>query len=148
MLLTGGSAFGLAAADGVGALARGARARLHDPVGLVPLVPAAVIYDLADRRSDGAARARGGLRGLRGGRAGVPERGRVGAGTGAAVGKILGRERATPGGVGYAALRTGPGDTVAALAVVNAVGDVIGEDGSVLAGPAGDDGETAARRRR
>ena len=51
--------------------------------------------------------------------------------------KMLGRERATPGGVGYAATITGAGETVAALAVVNATGDVIGEDGSVLAGPRG-----------
>ena len=72
---------------------------------------------------------------MRGGPAGVPERGRVGAGTGAAVGKILGRERATRSGVGYAGRGTGQGTTVAALAVVNAFGDVIGADGGVLAGP-------------
>jgi L-aminopeptidase/D-esterase-like protein len=51
------------------------------------------------------------------------------------VGKILGRERATATGVGYACSRTGGGATVAALAVVNAFGDVLAEDGTVLAGP-------------
>jgi L-aminopeptidase/D-esterase-like protein len=54
------------------------------------------------------------------------------------VGKLLGRERASQGGVGYAALVTGTGYTVAAIAAVNAAGDVIDEDGSVLAGPRGE----------
>ncbi|HKH42430.1 MAG TPA: P1 family peptidase, partial [Solirubrobacterales bacterium] len=51
------------------------------------------------------------------------------------------RDRARPGGVGYAALVTGTGHTVAAIAVVNAAGDVIDEDGSVLAGPREEEGE-------
>ena len=67
-------------------------------------------------------------------------RGGVGAGTGAAVGKVLGRERATRGGVGYAAARLASGETLAAIAVANAWGDVI-EDGEVLGGPRGDRGE-------
>ena len=72
---------------------------------------------------------------------GVPERGAVGVGSGATVAKMLGRERASAGGFGYAALVTGAGETVAAVAAVNASGDVLAEDGSVLAGPRGDDGE-------
>jgi L-aminopeptidase/D-esterase-like protein len=68
-------------------------------------------------------------------------RGPVGAGAGAAVGKMLGRERATKGGVGYAATRLGGGDTLAAIAVANSSGDVIAEDGEVLGGPHGDRGE-------
>src|SRR3989442_1365746 len=83
-------------------------------------------------RAGGAATAAG---------AGPGGAGRVGAGTGAAVGKILGRERSVPAGVGYAAARSGRGETVAALAVVNAFGDVIGQDGRVLAGPRGEQGE-------
>jgi L-aminopeptidase/D-esterase-like protein len=51
------------------------------------------------------------------------------------VGKILGREASTPAGIGYAAGRTGTGATVAAIAAVNAFGDVIGADGQLLAGP-------------
>ncbi len=66
--------------------------------------------------------------------AGVPERGPVGAGTGGSVGKLHGREHATRAGIGYACGRTGAGHTVAALAVVNAFGDVIGADGEVLGG--------------
>ena len=71
-------------------------------------------------------------------------RGRRSAGTrrdrswdGATVGKVLGRQHAARGGIGYAAMHTGTGHTVAAIAAVNAMGDVIDEDGSVLAGPRG-----------
>ena len=71
---------------------------------------------------------------------GVPERGSVGAGRGAAVAKVLGRDAATAGGVGYAATRTGEGETVAVMAVVNATGDVIGPDGELLAGPRAEGG--------
>jgi L-aminopeptidase/D-esterase-like protein len=77
----------------------------------------------------------------------VPARGRVGAGTGAAVGKLLGTERSSPGGVGYAALRVTVADaraTVAAVAVVNAFGDVLDERGEPLGAPRGDDGQLVA----
>jgi L-aminopeptidase/D-esterase-like protein len=56
------------------------------------------------------------------------------------VGKVLGRERATQGGVGYAATRLAGGETLAAVAVANSSGDVI-EEGEVLGGPHGDGGE-------
>ena len=69
-----------------------------------------------------------------------PELGSVGAGTGAAVGKLLGRESAVKGGVGLAAQDLPQGARMAALAVVNAFGDVLGEDGQVLAGTRGEDG--------
>jgi L-aminopeptidase/D-esterase-like protein len=65
----------------------------------------------------------------------VPERGPVGAGTGAAVGKLLGRERSTRAGVGYAATLLPDGATLAAIAVANAFGDVIGTDGELLGAP-------------
>ena len=62
-------------------------------------------------------------------------------GAGAAVGKILGRDRATPSGVGYAAVTLTDGVTVAAIAVANAFGDVLDQDGTILGGPHGDSGE-------
>ena len=65
---------------------------------------------------------------------GPPAEGRVGAGTGATVGKLLGPDRAHPGGVGTASVRLPSGAVVAALAVANAVGDVHGRDGRLLAG--------------
>ncbi|HUA71970.1 MAG TPA: P1 family peptidase, partial [Solirubrobacteraceae bacterium] len=70
----------------------------------------------------------------------VPDRGPVGAGTGTAVGKLFGRERSTRGGVGYAATVLGDGATLAAVAVANAFGDVIGADGELLGAPRDDSG--------
>ena len=131
VLLTGGSAFGLAAADGVmGWLA--ARGEGFDTGGeRVPLVPAAVLFDL----SPGVPRP-GPEEGIRAAVAAsslpVPE-GRVGAGAGATVGKLFGPEAASPGGLGSVSREWG-GGTIGALAVVNALGDVLGEDGTVLAG--------------
>jgi len=74
-------------------------------------------------------------------REGIPERGSLGAARGAAVAKMRGRETAPLGGVGYAAVATAEGETVAALAVVNATGDIVDASGALLAGPRGDDGE-------
>ncbi|MFL5870345.1 MAG: P1 family peptidase [Solirubrobacterales bacterium] len=145
VMLTGGSAFGLASADGAMRWLEERGRGYPTPGGVVPIVPAAVIYDLAE--GDPAARPgpEAGYAACEAAAEGVPERGLVGAGTGAAVGKILGRERSTRTGVGYAAARSGRGETVAAIAVVNAFGDVIGADGSVLAGirPDGDDPQPA-----
>ena len=144
VMLSGGSAFGLATADGAMRWLDERGRGYETPGGLVPIVPAAIIYDLIE--GDAAARpdAAAGYAACEAATAAVPERGRVGAGTGAAVGKILGRERATPSGIGYAAARSGRGETVAALAVVNAFGDVIGADGRILAGARGPEGETVS----
>jgi L-aminopeptidase/D-esterase-like protein len=141
VVLSGGSAFGLAAADGAVRWLEEHGRGYATPGGLVPIVPAAVIYDLAE--GDPAARPgpEAGYAACEAAGPGVPERGRVGAGTGAAVGKILGREHAWPAGIGYAAARTGRGEAVAALAVVNAFGDVLGADGEILAGARGEGGE-------
>jgi L-aminopeptidase/D-esterase-like protein len=139
VLLTGGSAFGLGAADGVvdwlARRDRGYRTRLGV---VVPLVPAAVVFDLS--LGDPAARPgpAEGAAACDAAGTGV-HRGTVGVGTGCSVGKLLGPERATKGGVGLAAEEVG-GCRVAVLAAVNAFGDVLAEDGAVLAGVRGDDG--------
>jgi L-aminopeptidase/D-esterase-like protein len=144
VMLSGGSAYGLAAADGAMRWLEEQGRGYRTPGGLVPIVPAAVVYDLAEGESAVRPGAEAGRAACEAAAPGLPDRGRVGAGTGAAVGKVTGRERSTPAGVGYAAARSGQGDTVAALAVVNAFGDVIGADGRVLAGPQGDDGKPLA----
>ena len=139
VLFTGGSAFGLAAADGVMRWLE-ERGRGHwTPAGLVPLVPTAVIFDLI---TGDPSRRPGPDDGYAACAAAGPEvaGGSVGAGTGAAVGKLFGRERAVKAGVGLAAQELPQGGRMTALAVVNAFGDVIGEDGAVLAGGRGDDG--------
>jgi L-aminopeptidase/D-esterase-like protein len=134
VLLTGGSAFGLAAADGVVRWLEENGRGYETPGGLVPLVPAAVVYDLMS--GDPSVRP-GPAEGREACSAATPEpaRGSVGAGTGAAVGKLFGRERAVKTGVGLASQKLPQGPRLAALAVVNAWGDVLAEDGSVLAGP-------------
>ena len=139
VLLTGGSAFGLGAADGVARWLEERGLGRPTPAGIVPLVPTAVIFDLqagGDRPS-----AEEGYKACEAAVMGIPERGPVGAGAGAAVGKALGRGRATRAGIGYAARRVADGSTVAALAVANSVGDVIGPDGQVIGGPRGEGGE-------
>ncbi|MFZ0974627.1 MAG: P1 family peptidase [Solirubrobacteraceae bacterium] len=135
VLLTGGSAFGLAAADGVVRWLEERGFGRPTPMGVVPLVPAAVIYDLVEGAAGRRPGPDDGYAACDNATATVPQRGPVGAGAGAAVGKLLGRERSTRGGVGYAATVLADGATVAALAVANAFGDVIAEDGSVLGGP-------------
>jgi L-aminopeptidase/D-esterase-like protein len=139
VLLTGGSAFGLAAADGVVQWLEEQGRGFQTSAARVPIVPAAVIYDLeigqADRRPDPAL-----------GRAAAAaatddpvEEGRVGAGTGATVGKLLGMAGAQRAGIGGWAERR-DGTTVAALAVVNAFGDVRDAAGRIVAGCRTDDG--------
>jgi L-aminopeptidase/D-esterase-like protein len=132
LLLTGGSAFGLHAADGVASWLE--ERGLGHPTRIVnvPLVFAAVVFDLP--LGDPEARP-----GAEAGRAACDaaaeavERGSVGVGTGCTVGKLLGHEAWTKGGFGAASLGV-DGATVCALAAVNAVGDVLGQGGEVLAG--------------
>ncbi|HSM62021.1 MAG TPA: P1 family peptidase [Longimicrobiales bacterium] len=137
ILLTGGSAFGLAAADGVMAWLS-ERGRGYDTgVAPVPIVPTAVVFDLREGRArPDASTGRAACDAA--GRGPVAE-GRVGAGAGTSVGKLAGRERASVGGVGTWAVES-RGYTVGALAVVNAVGDVRDADGRIVAGARGDDG--------
>jgi len=138
VLLTGGSAFGLAAADGVMSwLAERGRGF---PTGVtpVPIVPAAVIFDLTPGgpRPDATMGS-----GACDDATDDPVReGRVGAGSGATVGKLAGPAGAAPGGVGSWAVSVGA-HRVGALAVVNALGDVRDAEGRIIAGardPAGE----------
>jgi L-aminopeptidase/D-esterase-like protein len=140
VLMTGGSAFGIAAADGVSRWLEERGRGTWTPAGPVPLVPTAVVFDIASGDPKARPGADDGYAACEAAGPGVPDRGAVGAGTGATVAKALGREGASQGGFGYAALRTGMDETVAALAAVNSAGDVIAEDGSILVGPRGEDG--------
>jgi L-aminopeptidase/D-esterase-like protein len=139
VLLTGRSVFGLAAADGVVRWLEEHERGYETPGGIVPLVPGAVVYDLVT--GDPAVRP-GPREGYEACGAAVaePELGSVGAGTGAAVGKLLGRELSVKSGIGVASQEVPQGARFAALAVVNAFGDVLAEDGSVLAGARDEDG--------
>lgn len=132
IVLTGGSAFGLAAADGVMGCLESEGIGFETPFAVIPIVPTAGIFDLMQGLSDvrpGPDEGRAACAAA----SGSFETGRVGAGTGATVGKWAGLEFASPGGLGAARVDD-TGHTVHALAVVNAAGDIIGEDGLVIAG--------------
>ena len=136
ILLTGGSAFGLAVADGIMAYleAHG----IGFPVGdhVVPIVPAAVLFDL--NLLNGGVRPgwEEGQLACEAATTGTVPQGTVGAGTGATVGKVLGMGQATKGGIGTASITLSDGAIVAALVAVNAYGGVIDHHtGELVAGP-------------
>lgn len=135
LVFSGGSAFGLAAADGVAAWLRKRGVGFAVGSERVPIVAAAVLFDLAfgaPRHPD----SKMGAAACVAARGGPVATGRVGAGAGATVGKIFGVKRAAGGGVGAATIRLPGGEIVAAVAAVNAFGDVVDpESGRVLAGP-------------
>jgi L-aminopeptidase/D-esterase-like protein len=133
-LLTGGSAFGLAAADGVMRFLEERGVGYPTPAGPVPIVPAAVIYDLAVGSPAARPDAAMGYRACREAGPELDLVGAVGAGTGATVGKVLGMQWCSRGGLGTAFMELPGGVRVYALAVVNAFGDVVDEGGRVIAG--------------
>ena len=143
LLLAGGSAFGLDAASGVMRwLEERGHGLLVGPAELgirVPIVPAAVLFDLGLGDSRIRPNAETGYAACQAASADPPAQGKAGAGLGAMVGKMFGPQRAAPGGIGTASLRLG-GITVAALVAVNAIGDVMDERGQVLAGAMGEVG--------
>ena len=138
LLLTGGSAFGLAAAEGIVDWLEERGVGYQTGLGVVPIVPAAVIFDLAAGRADVRPGPPQGLAACAAATESDIPIGRVGAGAGATVGKWAGREHSVPGGLGIASARE-RGLVVAALAVVNAVGDVLARDGTVVAGTRAND---------
>lgn len=131
ILLTGGSAFGLAAADGVMRELE-ADGRGHPtPAGPVPIVPAAVIFDLLQGQASVRPTAESGAAAYRARSVDPVPSGQVGAGTGATVGKWRGMS--LPAGIG-SATATRAGATVGALVVLNAMGDVFTLEGEPLTG--------------
>ncbi len=133
VVLAGGSAFGLAAADGVMRFLVERGHGFATAGGPVPIVPAACIFDLVEAGGSRPGPDDGYRAATSAAVGGEFETGRIGAGAGATVGKWRGREGAVPGGVG-AAVVTVDGLRVGALAVVNALGDVVASDGTMLAG--------------
>src|SRR3954452_15298607 len=115
VLFTGGSAHGLAAADGAMRWLEERGLGRPTPWGVVPLVATAVVFDLSAGSVEHRPGPDAGYAACEAAAPGVPERGTVGAGAGAAVGKLRGRERATRAGVGYDAARLAGGKAVAAI---------------------------------
>ncbi|MBO0858753.1 MAG: P1 family peptidase [Chloracidobacterium sp.] len=146
VVLSGGSAFGLDTATGVMRFLEERGIGFDTRVARVPIVPAAILFDLGvgdpKIRPDAEA-------GYKACKAATTERvveGSVGAGAGATVGKLFGMDRAMKGGVGAASIRLGDGKsslTVGAIVAVNALGDVIDpSNGKVIAGARTKDGKS------
>lgn len=135
IVLSGGSAFGLDAAGGVMRYLEEKKIGFNTGAAKVPIVPAAILYDLnlgrADVRPDSAM----GYRAAASASVAPPAEGNFGAGTGASVGKMFGLKLAMKAGLGTASMDAGGGVIVGALVAVNAFGDVIDPNsGAVVAG--------------
>jgi L-aminopeptidase/D-esterase-like protein len=141
VLLAGGSAFGLDAAAGVMRhLEERGRGFAAGPA-RVPIVPAAILFDLSVGDPRIRPDASAGHAAARAATSGPVAEGAVGVGAGATVGKLWGMEHAMKGGVGTASIRLADGLVVAALVAVNAVGDVVDSaDGRLVAGARSADG--------
>ena len=140
LLLCGGSAFGLSAADGVMRWLAERGHGLKVGAACVPIVPAAVLFDLQIGDPTIFPDAAAGYAACEAASSKAPAEGSVGAGTGASVGKLLGAVRAMKGGIGTASVCVN-GVTVGALVAVNAVGDIIDPaSGQLIAGARGDEG--------
>jgi L-aminopeptidase/D-esterase-like protein len=140
VVLCGGSAFGLAAADGVVRFLAERGQGFPTGAGPVPIVVGAALFDLPTGGPPGPEEGRAAAVAAARGEPAAP--GRLGAGRGATVGKWRGREHAVPGGLGTAAAVEGHA-TVGSLVACNASGDVIAGDGAVLAGSRAPDGAPA-----
>lgn len=142
--LAGGSAFGLAAADGVMRWLAERGIGFETGIVPVPIVPAAILFDLGLGRPTWPGPDQGFAACEAAVRSDEPVEGRVGAGAGATVGKLSGPASAVPGGVGTAGRLLEDGTVVAALAVTNGLGNVVARDGRLLAGsPARETGSAA-----
>ena len=150
VVFSGGSAFGLAARDGVMRYLeeRGQGYALASG-GVVPIVTGAIIFDLGLNPNGPRPGADCGYEAAEGATDGPVEVGSVGAGAGATVGKLNGQSQGMRGGVGAASIRLeGSGLVVSAVVVVNAVGDVVDPGtGSIVAGVRAEDGSLLDARR-
>ena len=138
VLLTGGSAFGLDAAAGVMRFCEENKMGFGTGFARVPIVPAAVLFDLGIGDPSVRPDAEMGYQACLNASDGLVAEGNVGVGTGATVGKILFPKMATKSGVGTASIDLGGGGIVAALVAVNPFGDVVDpESGDIIAGTRG-----------
>ena len=135
ILLSGGSAFGLDAAGGVMRYLEERGFGYDTVVAKVPIVPAAIIFDLAIGSSKVRPGVEEGYKACLAASDKEVAEGCVGAGTGATVGKALGMDRAIKSGLGTVSQEIAGGVIIAALVVVNAFGDIVDfKTGNVLAG--------------
>ena len=146
VVLAGGSAFGLDAASGVMQWLREKNIGFETGYGCVPIVPAAVLFDLpVVRNGDDASAcpdAQSGYAACEAADSGAGAEGNIGAGAGATVGKLLGMHRSMKSGLGQASVQVGPW-TVSALIACNAIGDLVDPNSArLIAGARSADGKT------
>ncbi len=135
IVLSGGSAFGLDSATGVVDYLEERGVGFDVRVARVPIVPAAILFDLGVGSSEVRPDAQMGYQACLNASAERPAEGNVGAGTGATVGKIIGLAGAMKSGIGTASIEIGSGVLVGAIAAVNAFGDVVDPNtGQIIAG--------------
>ena len=135
VVLAGGSAFGLDAATGVMRYLEEKKIGFNTGAAKVPIVPAAILYDLNIGRADVRPDSAMGYRAAASASSDTSEEGNVGAGTGASIGKMFGATLATKSGVGTASMDIGGGVILGALVAVNAFGDVVDpQTAKILAG--------------
>ena len=141
IVLSGGSAFGLDSATGVMRCLEEHDAGFATAAGKVPIVPAAILYDLGVGDAEDSPDRRVGISGVQGAAAGRVAEGNVGAGAGATVGKLSGGAP-MKGGIGTASIKLPDGLVVAAIVAVNCIGDVIDpRSGRIVAGARTADGK-------
>lgn len=143
VVLSGGSAFGLATADGVMRWLEEKGFGYHAGRNIVPIVPAAILMDLG---VGGDAKIRptadSGYKACEAAKTGPVEQGNVGAGAGATIGKMVGPGRAMKGGLGTASVKLSNGLVVGAIVAINAVGDIWDHvNGKLIAGARTADGK-------
>src|SRR3972149_6291768 len=125
IVLSGGSAFGLDAASGVVRWLEERGGGFDARVARVPIVPAAILFDLGIGRADVRPDAAMGYRACQNASADRPAEGNAGAGMGCTVGKILGPGQGIKSGIGTASVDLGRGAVVGAIMAVNAFGDTL-----------------------
>ena len=151
IVLSGGSAYGLDAAQGAVRYLEERKIGWNvGAAGIVPIVPSAILFDLGfggDPKIRPTAEC--GYKAAMAASDGVVAEGNIGAGAGATVGKVAGRDRSMKGGIGSASIKLPNGLVVAALVAVNAVGDVVDPaTGQVVAGVRTPDGKSLADARK
>ena len=135
IMLSGGSAFGLDAASGAMQFLEENKVGVNTGVAKVPIVPSAILFDLAIGSSDIRPDKEMGYKACINASSKAPKQGNYGVGTGATVGKIFGMGQSMKSGVGMAGINLGGGLLISAIVAVNAFGDVIDpKSGKIVAG--------------
>ncbi|TDX48470.1 P1 family peptidase [Orenia marismortui] len=140
ILLSGGSAFGLAAADGAMSALEEANIGFDVGVTKVPIIPTAVLFDLGVGDPTIRPNFKMGYHAVKAASSNEKRLGKVGVGMGCTVGKLLGQKHATPSGLGSSSLKLNNDIYIGAIVGLNAFGDIYDHKGDIIAGCQDDEG--------